>query len=101
MAGSYETERSATVVLGHNGLEIGGGLVLRLTLAGSPFHEKAVAEAAEHSDEPNAAGGLYPATIVIVRYVQALVSPVFNPPAIAIELEPFQGGQAFRFDAGD
>ena len=62
MAGSCETERSATVFLGHNGLEIGGGLVLRLRLARSPFHDKAVADAAEHSDEPNAAGGLYPAT---------------------------------------
>ena len=65
---------------GHNRLEIGRGLVFGFTLTGSPFHKEAVAQAPEHAHDPNAVGAADPTAIVVVRYIQPLMSAVFNSP---------------------
>ncbi len=41
------------MLLGHHHLEIGRGLMLRFALTGSPFHEEAIAEPAEHAHDPD------------------------------------------------
>lgn len=101
MAGSYEPDGSATLVLGHNGLKVGGRLMLGFGLAGAPFHEQAVAQASEHPHDPNAFGTSDAATIIVVRHVQALVSAIFDSPGVAIKLEPFLGRELLWRGAGD
>lgn len=84
------------MLFGHAALEIGRGLVLGFGLAGSPFHKEADAQAAEHPHDPNAVGTANATSIIVVRYIQALMGAVFNSPAKSVVLEPFLSGQFRR-----
>jgi hypothetical protein len=98
---SYESNSLATVVLGHDGLKVGGGLMVGFTLAGAPFHEETVAQPSEHPHHPNPLGTLDPATIIVVRNIQTLVSATFNAPRVTIKPEPFWGRELLGRGAGD
>ena len=81
------------MLFGHHRLKIGGRLLLRFALTGSPFHKEAVAQASEHSHNPNPIGAANPAAILVVRDVQPLMGAGFNAPGRSIELEPPQSRQ--------
>ena len=98
---SYESNGLATVVLGHDSLKISGGLMVGFALAGTPFHEEAVAQTSEHPHHPNPFGILDTATIIVVRNIQTLVSATFNAPGVAVEPEPFCGRKLLGRGAGD
>jgi hypothetical protein len=78
MFGTHQAEGSATVLLAHGGMKIGCGQVLRVRLMGLPFHEEAVAQAAEQAHDEDAGREANPAAVVIVGDIQALVQPVFD-----------------------
>lgn len=64
------------------------------------MHEQTVAEPPEH---PHHAHGLwlaYPALVVQVRHVQALVQTAFNAPSRTIIPQPLGGGQLRRQETG-
>ena len=88
------------MLLGHQRLEIGRGLVFGFTLTGSPFHKEAVAQAPEHPHNPNAVGAANATAIIVVGYIQPLMGAALNPPGKSIGLEPFLSGQFLRFRAG-
>ncbi len=86
MAVIYEADSDAAVVFGHKRLEIGCRFVLGLALARPPFHKKAVAEASEHTDDPNPIGTAYATSIIVVGDIQTLMGAVFDAPGKSIEL---------------
>lgn len=79
-------QAAPAVLFGHKSLEIGCGLVLRLALARSPFHKEAVAQASEHTHDPNPVGTSNATSIIIVRDIQTLMGAAFNAPGQSIEL---------------
>ena len=69
---------------------------------GPPFHEKAVADAAEQTHDEDARGDTNPAPIIVVRDVQALVEAVFDAAKTGpVELQPLLGVQLLWFSAGE
>jgi len=89
------------VVLGHDSLKIGGGLMVGFAMAGAPFHEQAVAQTSEHPHHPNPLGTLDTATVIVVRNIQTLMSATFNAPSVAIKPEPFCGGKLLGRGTGN
>ena len=72
------------VVLSHGGLEIGGGLVLGVGLAGTPFHAQTVAQTAKHAQDPEARSLADAATVIVLRNIQSLVQAIFDAPVDSI-----------------
>jgi len=71
-------------------------------LMGPPFHEKAVADAAEQTHDEDARGDTNPAPIIVVRDVQALVEAVFDAAKTGpVEIEPPLCVQFLRPSAGE
>ncbi len=81
------------MLLGHHHLEIGGGVMLRFTLAGLPFGKEADAQAPEHAHDPHPVGGADTASIVVMRDIQPLVGAVLDPPSKSVQLKPFLSGE--------
>jgi len=77
-------------------MEIGRGFVLGFTLAGSPFHEEAVAQAPEHPHDLDPVGVADPAAIVVMRDIQPLMAAAFDSPGKSVALEPVLNGQFLR-----
>ena len=68
-AGTFGTNQSkswAAVIFAHGGMEVSGSHVLRLWLMISPFHEQAVAEAAEQAHYEDAGRETNSAPVVVV-----------------------------------
>ena len=89
------------MVLGHEGLEISGGDMIRTASGGSPLHKQAVGQTAKHSQDPHGIATLDSGAIVIVGDVQALMEPAFNAPALAVEEQPTAGIQPLHRSTGD
>ena len=67
----------------------------------TPFHEEAVADAAEQTRDEEGARVANAAAIVVVGNVQALVQTVFDATkASAVELQPLLRVEFLRFGAG-
>jgi len=86
---------------GHQGLEIGRGVVLGTALMLAPFHKQTVGDATEHSENEDAFVALDPAAIVIVGDIQPLMQATFDPPALAVEEQPWQSLEPFRLGAAN
>ena len=89
--GKDQAQRGAALILRHGGLEIAGGLVLGVGLAGAPFQAQTVAQAAKHAHDPQTRSLADAATVIVKRNVQSLVQPVFDAPVNPVEMEPFPG----------
>ena len=96
----HGAQGTSAMLLGHQRLEIGRGMVVGFTLTGSPFHKQAVAQAPKHPQDPNAIGRANATSIIVVRYIQPLMRAAFNSPGKSIELEPFLSGQLLRLRTG-
>ena len=99
--GKDGAQGTLAMFFGHHGLKIGCCVVLRFALTGSPFHKEAVAQASKHAHDPNPIGAPNAASVIVVRDIQPLMRPVFNPPGKAIELEPPLSRQLIRLYTGD
>ena len=61
------------VVFGQGGLEVGGGEMIWASLVGTPFHEKAIAQAQHHSENQHSVMVTNPTAVVVVGDIQALM----------------------------
>ena len=86
---------------GESGLEIGGGEVEGSAFVLSPLHEEAVAQAAHHSQHPDAIFMAHPAEVVVVGDIQALVQTTFDVPGLTVEAQPVLRIEARGLGAGD
>ena len=64
-------------------------------LLASPFHEQAVGDPTVGTQEQHPLITLDPAAIIVVRNVEPLVESAFDPPAVAVGLEPLSGVEPF------
>ena len=89
------------MVFSQKALEVSGRDVIGSAACQAPFHIEADGNAPKHAEHPNARIALHTAAVVVVGDIQALVQPVFNAPALAVEFEP--GGRIERLGrrAGD
>jgi len=87
--------------LGQKALEVSGCDMIGPAACGSPFHKQADGEAPEHSKHPDARIALHAAAVVVVGDIQALMEPVFNAPALAVEREPGGWIEPLGRGAGD
>ncbi len=94
-------EGFASMFFGHQGLEIGRGVVLGTALMLAPFHKQTVGDATEHSENEDTFVALDPAAIVIVGDIQPLMQATFDPPALAVEEQPWQSLEPFRLGAAN
>ena len=67
----------------------------------APFHKQAIGDATEHSENQDALVALHTATVVIVGDIQALMQTVLDPPTLAVEKEPEEGVELFRWGTGN
>lgn len=82
-------------------MEVRRGHLIGSPLRLPPFHEEAVGQAPKHAENPDALVALDPATVIIVRDVQALMESAFDSPAGSIKLEPLRGVEPLGRRAGD
>jgi hypothetical protein len=66
-------------------LEIGGGDMVWTSSALAPMQEEAVSQSAYHGQNPHGVVIAYPAAVIIVRDIQALMQTVLKAPGVAIE----------------
>ncbi len=76
--GEKQAHGGTTMVFAHRGLKIRRRQVFGMGLMRAPFHEQAVADAAEQARHEHRIGVANAAAIVVVGNVQALVQTVFN-----------------------
>ena len=76
------------VVFGQGGLEIGGGDMVWAPLVSTPLDEEAIAQAQHHSQNQHAIVVAYPAAVVVVGDIQALVQTALNAPMIPVQTQP-------------
>ena len=96
-----KTQSFGQIVFPHGGLDVGEGLEVRFCLATAPLHEEADDQSAHHAQDPQSIGVEHPATVVVERYIQTLVSAVFDPPALTVGLEPAQWREVVGGLVGD
>ena len=90
------------MILAHGGLEVGGRQIIRMGLMGAPFHEEAVADAAEQTGHKHGVRVTNPAAIVVMGNVQTLVQAVLNAAkARPVQLQPLVGIELFGWGAGE
>ena len=77
----------------HGGEEVGGGLVPGFLLPAAPMQEEAVADAAEHPDDPHRVRQAHAALVGAVRDIQALVQTAFDAPGGPVARQPLRGVQ--------
>jgi len=86
----------------HGGVKVSRRQIFRMWLMGPPLQEKAIADAEEQTHDEHAGRETNPASVVVVRDVQALVQAVFNAAKTGpVELQPPLGVQFLRFSAGE
>lgn len=76
------------MIFGHQGLEGGGGDVLRTTLVSAPLHKEAVGDTAKHPQDPDAIITLHAAPVIVVGNIQALMQAAFDAPSLSVEPQP-------------
>lgn len=86
-----KTHGRGEVIFPHGGLEVSGGFEVGFGLVATPLHKEAVGQAAEHAQNPQGLGPTYPAAVVVEGNVQALMEAIFNPPPLAVGLQPVRG----------
>lgn len=89
------------MIFRHGGLKISGRQMAGFGLLTSPMDEQAVGKPAKDAQEQHPLVALDPATVVVVRNVEALMQAAFNPPAITVDLEPLRRVEAFGWQARD
>ncbi len=75
----------------HGGEEVSGGFMAGFLLPAAPVQEVAVAETAEHPDDPHRVRQAHASLVIAVRDVQALVQDAFDAPGRAVALQPLRG----------
>ncbi len=89
------------MVFAHRGLKVRRRQVFGMGLMRAPFHEQAVADAAEQARDEHRIGVANAAAIVVVGNVQALVQTVFDAgKAGAVQFQPLLCVQFLGSGAG-
>lgn len=89
------------MVLAQGRAEIGGGQMLGMGLMRAPFHEQAVAKAAEQTRHKHGRCAANPTAVVIMRGVQPLMETIFDAAKTgAVKLQPLLGVESVGFRAG-
>lgn len=96
-----EAKCLGAVFAGHEGVEIGGGDVIGTALVAAPLDKEAVGQATEHAQEEQGLGLLNATAVIIEGNIQSLVEAAFDAPALAVELEPLAGVEAFGGQTGN
>ena len=94
-------QSAPTVLFAHGGMEVSGGLVLRMRLQGAPVHKQTVSQASKHAHEKDSLGASNAAEVVMIGDIQPLMGAVFNSPVNSVEVEPFLGIEALGLGTGD
>lgn len=89
------------IVLAHEALEVGEGLLVGLGLLETPVYEEADVQAPEQAEDEQPVAAADAATVVVERHIQPLVASVLDVPAVTVGLEPLRGRQILRLQIGD
>lgn len=96
-----EKEGAALVVESHGIVKIAQGGWVALGALSAPVHEEADAEAAKEAEDVDGIAMAHAALVFLGRDIEALMQPVFDPPAGAVELEPALGAEPLGGGAGE
>ncbi len=94
-------EGMALVVEAHGIVEVAQGRLGAFGALGAPVHEEADAQTAKEAEEAHGVAVAHAALVFLGGDVEALVEPVFDAPARAVELEPAGGGEPCGLGAGE
>ena len=101
MIGLQKPKGFCAVVCAQYRLEGGGGYLVGTPLGHAPFHEEAIGDSSVNPHHEHPFVTFYPAAIIVIRNIQALMKSTFYAPSSTIALEPLGGIQPFWRCTGD
>ena len=94
-------EGVALVVEAHRVVKIAEGGFGPFGVLTAPMHVEADAEATEHAEHPDGVAMAHAAAVFLGRDIQPLMQPIFDAPALAVELQPAGGVEPLRRRAAE
>lgn len=89
------------IVLAQHALEVGERLLMGPGLLEPPVHVEADHHSPEQAQDQQPVAAADPAPVIVERHVEPLVTPVFDPPGMAVGCQPLGRRQVLRPQIGD